>query len=53
MYMYRYSTSVLFFLSLADDINCFDTGECFALAFGVPAFLMILSIGRWSVDTAG
>ena len=31
---------------LADDINCFGTGECFALAFGVPAVLMILSLGK-------
>ena len=30
----------------ADDINCFDTGECFALAFGVPAVLMIVSLGE-------
>ena len=35
----------------ADDINCFDTGECFPLAFGVPAVLMIVSLGQYT-DTA-
>ena len=29
-----------------DYINCFGTCQCFALAFGVPAVLMVVSIGE-------
>jgi dipeptide/tripeptide permease len=36
---------------LRDDINCFGTGECFTLAFGVPAVLMILSLVVFIVGT--
>ena len=34
------------FLLPVDYINCFDTCQCFALAFGVPAVLMVVSIGE-------
>ena len=30
---------------ILDYVNCFETCECFALAFGIPAILMIISIG--------
>jgi dipeptide/tripeptide permease len=36
---------------LRDDIDCFNTGECFALAFGVPAVLMIVSLVIFVVGT--
>ena len=36
----------LVFLLPVDYINCFDTCQCFALAFGVPAVLMVVSIGE-------
>ncbi|XP_058830098.1 peptide transporter family 1-like [Topomyia yanbarensis] len=29
---------------LREDVHCFDDPDCFSLAFGVPAILMILSI---------
>ncbi|XP_055536009.1 peptide transporter family 1-like [Wyeomyia smithii] len=29
---------------LREDVHCFNDPDCFSLAFGVPAFLMILSI---------
>ena len=41
LYIYAYSL-----ILCSDDINCFGTGECFTLAFGVPAVLMILSLGK-------
>ena len=27
---------------------CFGEDECYSLAFGVPAILMVVAIGRWS-----
>ena len=30
-------------------INCFDTDQCFALAFGVPAVLMIIAVRKLHV----
>lgn len=29
---------------LREDVNCFESGDCFPLAFGVPGILMIISI---------
>ena len=47
-YMNMYT---LGYCPLADDIDCFGTGECFALAFGVPAVLMIVSLGKLYAHT--
>ena len=33
-------------LCCAGQINCFKTCQCYALAFGVPAILLILSLGE-------
>lgn len=29
---------------LREDVDCFDMGDCFPLAFGVPAVLMVVAI---------
>lgn len=29
---------------LREDVDCFDMGDCFPLAFGVPAVLMIVAV---------
>lgn len=31
---------------LREDVSCFDGKECYSLAFGVPAILMAVSIGK-------
>lgn len=31
---------------LRADVHCFDEDSCYSLAFGVPAILMVLSIGK-------
>ena len=42
----NYNYYDILFSSLADDLNCFGTCQCFALAFGVPAVLMVISLGE-------
>ena len=32
-------------LILAGDVQCFG-GDCYALAFGVPAILMVIALGE-------
>lgn len=32
---------------LRDDVHCFGQMDCFSLAFGVPAVLMLISVGRF------
>lgn len=32
---------------LREDVHCFGENDCFSLAFGVPAILMLLAIGRF------
>lgn len=29
---------------LREDVDCFDMGDCFPLAFGVPAILMVVAV---------
>lgn len=33
--------------ALRNEVHCFGYGECYSLAFGVPAVLMIVSIGTF------
>ena len=50
--LYIFSSSIhvyiptLYYVLFVDYINCFDTCQCFALAFGVPAVLMVVSLGK-------
>ena len=50
--LYIFSSSIhvyiptLYYVLFVDYINCFDIYQCFALAFGVPAVLMIVSLGK-------
>lgn len=37
---------VIVLFCLIGYVQCFGTCECFALAFGVPAVLMIISISK-------
>ena len=30
---------------LREDVNCFGRDDCYSLAFGVPAILMVVSLG--------
>lgn len=32
---------------LREDVHCFQQSDCYSLAFGVPAVLMIISIGKF------
>lgn len=33
---------------LREDVHCFGQNDCFSLAFGVPAILMLIAIGEYS-----
>lgn len=35
-----------FLTPLLREVKCFDEDSCYSLAFGVPAMLMILAIGK-------
>lgn len=34
---------------LRSDVHCFGESSCYSLAFGVPAVLMIVSIGKFAI----
>lgn len=35
---------------LREDVHCFGEADCYALAFGVPAILMVIAVGKIAVD---
>lgn len=40
------ATSMIVTPILRSDVHCFDGNDCYPLAFGVPAILMVVSIGE-------